>query len=296
MDTFGKVGDKMKFIKFFTVAAAICFFCLQVSAQNTGENMEHQSRGYSSLEEVPPEIWQALAQKSIYFGHQSVGYNIMDGLQDLLKEYQQIKLRPVESYDPDSLGPGVFAHSRLGYNWDPESKTKAFSFLMKAGMGEKADIAFHKYCYVDMNPGTNVDQLFAGYQQEMEKISRQYPHVKLIHVTMPLTTVQAGFKAKIKSLLGKSPAGVEDNIKRNRFNEKLKQVFGKTGLIFDLAAVESTYPDGSKATFEKDGKQYPRLIEAYASDSGHLNEKGRRMAAEKLLLFLANHFSSDSDR
>ncbi len=39
-----------------------------------------------SIKGVPAETWQKLSQKKIYFGHQSVGNNIIDGIKDIMKE------------------------------------------------------------------------------------------------------------------------------------------------------------------------------------------------------------------
>ena len=52
---------------------------------------------YDKLKNVPASSWKALFEKKIYFGHQSVGFNIMDGITDLMKEYPDIKLNIVET-------------------------------------------------------------------------------------------------------------------------------------------------------------------------------------------------------
>jgi len=60
--------------------------------------------------------------------------------------------------------------------------------------------------------------------------------------------------------------------------------------IFDLAKIESTFPDGRRASFTKDGKTYYSMVPDYTYDGGHLNELGRKIAAEQLLFLLANLF------
>jgi len=57
--------------------------------------------------------------------------------------------------------------------------------------------------------------------------------------------------------------------------------------FFDLAKLESTFPNGSQSTFTKDGNIYAALVPDYTNDGGHLNEKGRRIVAEHLLVYLA---------
>ena len=59
------------------------------------------------------------------------------------------------------------------------------------------------------------------------------------------------------------------------------------GETADIAYFESTYPDGKRSTFTKEGKSYFDLAPEYTYDDGHLNEKGRQWVAEHLLNFLA---------
>jgi hypothetical protein len=52
--------------------------------------------------------------------------------------------------------------------------------------------------------------------------------------------------------------------------------------------MESTFPDGTRETFSSDEKTYYALVPEYTYDDGHLNETGRKKAAEQLLLLLVN--------
>jgi hypothetical protein len=58
--------------------------------------------------------------------------------------------------------------------------------------------------------------------------------------------------------------------------------------IFDLAALESTNPDGTRLSFTQNGKTAYALVPTYTTDGGHLNEQGRKLVAEQLLIFLAS--------
>ena len=98
--------------------------------------------------------------------------------------------------------------------------------------------------------------------------------------------IQGGAKAGIKRILGKA-VGEEDNLKRGIFNRKLKEKYGNR--VFDLARVESTYPDGTKAEFGKDNGKFAYLIPAYSDDGGHLNKLGKQRVAEELIRFLSNN-------
>jgi len=78
-----------------------------------------------------------------------------------------------------------------------------------------------------------------------------------------------------------------DHVKRNEFNAMLRHAYVGREPFFDLAKLESTFPDGSQSTFTKDGNIYAALVPDYTNDGGHLNEKGRRIVAEHLLVYLA---------
>ncbi|MBW2608023.1 MAG: hypothetical protein JRD05_10355 [Deltaproteobacteria bacterium] len=57
--------------------------------------------------------------------------------------------------------------------------------------------------------------------------------------------------------------------------------------VFDIAKIESTFPNGTRCSFTKDGKTYYSMVPEYTYDSGHLNETGRKKVAEQLLILLA---------
>jgi lysophospholipase L1-like esterase len=82
------------------------------------------------------------------------------------------------------------------------------------------------------------------------------------------------------------------NAKRNEFNALLGQEFGAIDPIFDLAQIESTRPDGSRAYFQRSTESVFTLAPEWTYDGGHLNAAGRRVVAERFLAFLA-HVASD---
>ena len=66
-----------------------------------------------------------------------------------------------------------------------------------------------------------------------------------------------------------------------------KEYEGKAA-FFDLARIESTFRDGRRASYSRDGRTYDCLVPEYTYDGGHLNDLGRKILAEQLLIFLAN--------
>jgi hypothetical protein len=80
----------------------------------------------------------------------------------------------------------------------------------------------------------------------------------------------------------------DDNIQRNKFNHLLREQYKSYDPIFDLAKIESTFPNGKTCSFTKNGTIYHSLVPAYTNDGGHLNELGGKVVARHLLMFLAN--------
>jgi hypothetical protein len=250
--------------------------------------MEYEKIKYSSLTDIPDTAWKALSNKKIYFGHQSVGFNIINGLNDLMKEYPQIKLHIVETTDINDFPDGVFAHSRVGNNTDPKSKINDFSRYINQGIGKWADVAALKFCYVDITAESNIVEIFDHYKNSVEKIKNEYPALSIIHFTEPLTTRQTGWKASLKKLIGRPIGGYADNMKRTEYNELLIREFQGKEPIFDIAKIESTHPNGERCSFSVGDKTYYSLAPEYTSDGGHLNELGRKKVAEQLLLLLTS--------
>jgi hypothetical protein len=160
---------------------------------------------------------------------------------------------------------------------------------MDAGIGGSADVAFFKFCFVDIGADTDVNKVFDHYKNTMSRLKTKYPGTTFVHVTVPLGTTIESWKTRIKVLMGKTEIWEYDaNIRKNEFNNLLRGNYAGREPVFDLAGFESTYPDGKRSTFTKNGTSYYDLAPEYTYDDGHLNEKGRKWVAEQLLMFLAD--------
>ena len=212
----------------------------------------------------------------------------MEGVQELLNEHQTKSLAILETETISPNDTGLFVHGPIGDNKYPLKKIKNFKEKMEKGNGDKADISFFKFCYVDMMADQDAGTIFTSYREMMEKMKQQFTDTIFVHVTVPLTVVQTGWKVPIKRFIGKAPGGFLDNIVRNRYNHLLKATYSKKDPIFDLAAIESTSPTDQETVFEWDGQQYNSLYPGYSSDGRHLDKDGQRHVALKLLSFLAS--------
>ena len=105
--------------------------------------MEESRLAFNKLEDIPASAWKKLGEKKIFFGHQSVGNNIIKGIKDILKDNPNIDFNIMEISEPVELKEGVFAHTNnLGKNEDPQSKITAFANYLENGMGNNTDLAF----------------------------------------------------------------------------------------------------------------------------------------------------------
>ena len=66
---------------------------------------------FPDINDVPAVKWEKLAQKKIYFGHQSVGFNIMEGIKDVMKEHGVFALSEPEHWSFLPPCPLVFRNT-----------------------------------------------------------------------------------------------------------------------------------------------------------------------------------------
>ena len=233
----------------------------------------------------PSSVVFRVPARRVFFGHQSVGYGVVEGVAALVAEGSAPGLAIAESrLPPDGEGP-CLVHAAIGRNGDPLGKIADFEGIIRGGMGEGVGLALMKFCYVDITAETDVDRLFARYRRAMAGLMEEFPSLTLVHVTAPLTARDRGVKGAVRRLLGLASGSAADNAARGRFNALMRTEYAGRGPQFDLALLESTGGGAPGAAGAGDACQY--LAEDYTDDGGHLNEPGRRRAAEALLAVLA---------
>lgn len=75
---------------------------------------------------------------------------------------------------------------------------------------------------------------------------------------------------------------------RDTFNDMIRNEYAGRAPIFDLARIESTYPDGNRECINMDGKIYYALAGVYTDDGAHLNNLGSKVVAAELLVLLSS--------
>ncbi len=220
--------------------------------------------GDGSVGVTDQELTRA-AQMAVLFGHQSVGMNILDAVPGLY-DARGVTAQPVLEWPATEPAGGFVSHAYIGENGLPLSKIADFDAAVRSG--RRIEVAVMKLCFVDVTADTDIEAVFNRYRTTMADLGRDRPAVALIYATVPLT-------------VGAS----QDNAARQRLNAMIRAQYAGTGRLFDLAAIESTRPDGTRVT-AGDGT-YLTLYTAYASDEGHLNETGARRAAAGLMRIIA---------
>ena len=223
------------------------------------------SEGVAAWDALPSQARAEVAAMYVFLGHQSVGLNIIDGIRSL----GGISIHDWASSAASFGSPGV-GHNYIGANGYPYSKINAFEdSLDPSRIGDAVDVAAMKLCWIDFTDDlTNVGNIEGAYQTALLRLQAAHPAMRFVHITTPLERMES----------------VAANQRRLAYGDWLKSTYGETSMVFDLAWVESTQPDGTLCT--RDGVR--ELCEMYASDNGHLNALGRERAAKAFLYTLYN--------
>jgi len=200
----------------------------------------------------------------VLFNHQSTGYNILAGLDDMAGQnstrYALNRISsPANTWYDTNDGVGDFTN---GTNMDPQSKVNGFNDLLTTGgYSSHIQVAFMKFCWIDFWQNTDYtgQQIWNMYQPVMQNLIAAYPNVTFVWVTAPLQS---------------DPYNNEEfnNREHAAFNDLLRQYITANGeILFDLADIESHDPNG---TLIRDRSGYPALYSGYTTDGGHLDDAG----------------------
>ncbi len=220
---------------------------------------------------------QAFSERRIFFGHMSVGKNVLSGLREVgaahgVGPVAEVEIEVGATEMPDLPDGGVLVHALIGENRHPVGKLENFEALVRGGLGDEVDMAALKFCYVDVSWYTDVEDLFETYRETMDRLEADFPDIRFVHMTVPLTTGPHGIKDRLKVVLGR-----DDNAARERYNDLMRQAYGADQL-FDIASIEAKGPDGATGELA--------LFGGYSSDGAHLNAAGASLVAAELVDFV----------
>lgn len=219
--------------------------------------------------ELTAQKLTAVKSKRILFGHQSVGGNMVSGISSLYSSYGVSPIQQIGTGQINSVSGGFFADFYVGENYDPLGKIADFNTTVRQ-YSSRLDIAFFKLCYVDINGSTNVQAIFNSYKTTMDQLVSDFPNIKFVFSTGALDWWD--------------PSAA---LKREQLNNLIRQEYGSTGRLFDLAKIESTRPDGTRVSGTQSGQTYYQIWDDYSDDGGHLNSTGIRLVDTALFNLLA---------
>jgi hypothetical protein len=234
---------------------------------------------------------EQLAKARVFFAHQSVGGNLIEGLQVLARD-NGVALQVRDVAREPSVPNQTFGHVFVGENGKPLAKFDEYKDRLTKQQGTPPELAMVKLCYLDFTASTDPKAVFARYQADLAALRAQLPTTRFVHITTPLTTIESGPKAWLKRMIGRSPWGVIENQKREQYNQLMRSAYAGREPLFDLAKLEATAEDGSRTLTISGDTQTAALTPAYTSDGSHLNPHGERVAARSLAGVLAQALAS----
>ncbi|MBW9258526.1 MAG: hypothetical protein K1562_13010 [Candidatus Thiodiazotropha sp. (ex. Lucinisca nassula)] len=234
---------------------------------------------------------QTIQKARVFFGHQSVGNNIISGLQQLAeKSAFSLNIVDLGSVQAESQPSGLL-HGPIGENRKPVSKCRDFERVIDQQLSDKVDFALFKFCYIDVNRNTDTENLFRVYRFTLDRLMENHPQIRFIHSTIPVrcspSTLDIRLKELVGKLLGKKNNSKLDNFQRNQYNRLLIETYGQDQVI-DIAGAQATGSNGHRESFKMQGVVNNALLEEYSSDGGHLNELGQRQVAKSFAHQLAD--------
>jgi hypothetical protein len=242
---------------------------------------------------VSAEQLQTFGGLKVFFGHQSVGRNMLDALPTVYATTGIEAPAIVESEAASASTGGYVQHVNIGENGDPLGKLAEFDRLIRGGVGEVVDVAVFKFCYVDFHEGDDVDEIFGAYKATLAALERDYPDVTFVYTSVPLTT-ERGPLGRVKGRLGfGDKLGPEHNVVREQLNSKIRAEYADTGLLFDIAAIQSSTSEGERLLRTFGGSEYYAMDGNLSSDPGHLNTAGAALVAGALVATVADAVSVD---
>ena len=216
----------------------------------------------------------ALKLRKVYFGHKSVGGNIVAGIKRISDINMRTAYNQPENNDQSlrtniaqlASGPAFVEHD-IGSDGQPFNKIASFRRFMNEIIRDNVEIAFFKFCYMDIDNNTSVNALIAAYKEAMDELHTRFPNVIIAHFTVPLYSRQASFHNSV----------------REQFNKWLRETYKDK--VFDIAVIQSVASNGTTALSWDNATI--AMADEWTNDGGHLNEAGQNRIGGALIAFLA---------
>ncbi len=250
----------------------VCLATLAAEAQSKGDKslvVDHLCVDAKD-NVIPADALKKAQGLRIVFGHQSVGFDVIHGLQALSASKParyRLTIQPQIQAAWFSRNAGL-GEWFVGKNGDAIGKVDDFERQVRAGFGDHVDVAMMKLCYADMTDQADPQAIFEHMREAYEGLEKDYPKVRFVWWTVPV------------------PKPDRLTEKRTAINDLIRayvRAHGQT--LLDLADLESHDASG-KAVLHPGGGE--KLDEAYSRDQGgHLNDEGGQRVGRAVWWLLA---------
>lgn len=224
-------------------------------------------------DEMDLATYNAALSKRTVFGHQSVGWQVLQGVEMWADE-----LGAPDPTFPDYEGGGLpgsggfLGHFYCGTNGNSFTKTAEFLSHLLNGLASQVDIVVLKFCYADLRSGSGYtpQQMFDDYKAWVDAVESQFPQLTVIYATTAI-------------VMGENSDGANNGL-RQTYNNLVRAEYGASGRLWDVADIESTDPNGNKILYGG----VESLYSGYASpDQRHIYGLGRTTVSAPLLQLIA---------
>jgi len=255
------------------------------------DNLDKKTILLNPVKSIP---WEMIRQKKIVFVYRSVGRDILEGIKEMGRKNDRSEFIFIDEDTMNrELKPkrGFFLQQWLNMNSSPQDLKKNYEDLLDRIQVKDIDFAMVRFSpFFDDNL---VEENFKKVQIAIEDLKKEFPDTEFLISTFPLTHSKTSLKTWIKKLIGQDDIWEYDsNITVNEFNRHMRETYGNEATFFDLAKIQSTYPNGERSTFTKKGKSYYHMVSEYTHDGTHLSAKGREVVAEQLLILIGRLVST----
>ena len=177
--------------------------------------MTSQDRAASG---VTPDDLARVSRTKVFFGHQSVGMNVLDGVPGVYAAHGVAAPAIVEDGTEPGQDGGFVDHAFIGENAKPLVKIQDFDAKMRSGARPAGRRGDDEVLLRRHHRPARTSPRCSLLPRDHRRPGAGLPQVTFVHVTVPLMTEQ-GQLSKLKSLLtGRSGNGPADNVARERLN------------------------------------------------------------------------------
>lgn len=246
--------------RWMVVALVACASLTHADERDSSLIIDH--RCVDTDDRLIPLEWLDRARRlRVLLGHESVGWNVIGGLERLSRERPQRyrmefghQIQPAW-YDRHTGLGDLFVRNMANV----PGKARVFEQALRGGIGDRVEVASLKLCWADLQERNDPDASFRAYVDVMERMQQAYPRVRFVYWTMPLRR-----EARLQE-------------KRTRFNRLMEAYIREHSVpLFDIADLECHRPDGTE--FRNETGELA-MWDGYTNDGGHLNEVGAARAA-----------------